>query len=79
MSGRWETEKLGNGLVQNYSTSITTSIFEKNCLAVLSVVALRQRLESMEQVGKVGKLERLTYKERLNITALGREGSGAPN
>lgn len=66
-------------MVQNYSISITTSIFEKNCLAVLSVVALRQRLESMEQVGKVGKLERLTYKERLNITALGREGSGAPN
>lgn len=40
---------------------------------MLSVVALRQRLETMELVGKVETLERMIYKERLNMTAVGRE------
>lgn len=40
---------------------------------VLRDMALKQRLESVELVGKVEMLGRLTYKERLNTTALGTE------
>lgn len=40
---------------------------------MLRDMALRQRLESVEVVGKVEMLGRLTYKERLNTTALGTE------
>lgn len=34
---------------------------------------IEERLETMELVGKVETLERMTYKERLNVTAVGRE------
>lgn len=40
-------------------------------LPVLSAVALRQTAENVELMGKVGALERMTYKEGLNTTALG--------